>query len=136
MQAELAKLRDEATSQTKGSSSSYKTPPPRHPAPSPSPKPKSKSLRQEPGPPPPCPKGVDGAETGAEIPPAPQTEGAKHARLRRLCEVKPSGKCAVPKEVHERWKKADKAERDAMVEEFEQANWAKDSVSLFAKSWL
>jgi len=64
----------------------------------------------------------------AEIPPPPKSEGGKLARLRRLCEVKPSGRCAVPQEVHQRWKKADKNEREAMVEEFEKANWPKDLI--------
>ncbi len=40
--------------------------------------------------------------------------------------MKPSGKCAAGQEVHERWKKADKSEREAMVEELEKAHWCKD----------
>ena len=100
------------------SRSTYCTPPPRVAAPSP----KGKGQAAEPKAPPKPPKGVE----PVEIPPAPQTEGAKLARLRRLCEMKPSGKCSVPPEVHQRWKAGDKSEREAMVEEFEKANWAKD----------
>lgn len=57
----------------------------------------------------------------------PATIEAKRARLRRLCEMKPSGKIKVPAEVHERWKTCTSAERDAMVEEFENADWNKDT---------
>ena len=102
------------------SKGAYHTPPPKIAAPSPG---KSSSVGS-PGKPPPCPKGAQ----VTEVPPAPKSEGAKLARLRRLCEMKPSGKCAVPTEVHQRWKQADKAEREAMVEEFEKANWAKETL--------
>ena len=119
MQQELESLKDPKT-RSSSSKAAYQTPPPSVAAPSPAASSKSKAA--EPGPPPKPPKGID----PVEVPPPPQTEGAKLARLRRLCEMKPSGKCSVPPEVHQRWKAADKAEREAMVEEFEKANWAKD----------
>ena len=59
--------------------------------------------------------------------PPPVTEGAKLNRFRRLCEVKPSGRCNVPTEVHERWKKSTKEEKEAMIEELERVSWDKDS---------
>lgn len=100
------------------------TPPPRVAAPSPADRPKAP---QEPGKPPQLPPGVR-APGALEFRPAPPgTEGAKLARLRRLCERKPSGKLAVPESVHLRWKQADKAERECMIEEFEKAHWSKDS---------
>ena len=116
MMDELTRLRAEKNPSS-GSKSAYKTPPPRVTAPAPS----GKSAAS-PGRTPIPPTGL----VADEIPPPPKSEGAKLARLRRLCEVKPSGRCSVPQEVHERWKKADKNEREAMVEEFEKANWSKD----------
>ena len=115
MREELEALRGQRTSSS--SRAPFQTPPPRVAAPSP-----AKSLAGSPGKPPRPPKGVQ----VAEVPPPPQSEGAKLARLRRLCEIKPSGKGAVPTEVHNRWKNGDKTEREAMVEEFEKANWAKE----------
>ena len=91
-----------------------------HPRPSPRP-----TMLCPPGKPPRPPS--QQVVSAAQAPPPPKTEGAKLARLRRICELKPSGKCAAGLEVHERWKKADKAEREAMVEELEKANWSKDS---------
>ena len=98
MREELEALRGQRTSSS--SRAPFQTPPPRVAAPSP-----AKSLAGSPGKPPRPPK---------------------RARLRRLCEIKPRGKCAVPTEVHNRWKNGDKTEREAMVEEFEKANWAKE----------
>ena len=40
---------------------------------------------------------------GADKDAPPETTEAKEARLRRLCEMKPSGKCHVSPEVHEQW---------------------------------
>lgn len=37
------------------------------------------------------------------------------ARLRRLCEIKPSGKCHVPDSVHKAWKEGGKARDDLWV---------------------
>lgn len=99
------------------SKSAYQTPPPKVAAPSP-----ARCDAQHPPPLPPAPKGLEPAD--AQPPPA--SEGAKLGRLRRLCDRKPSGKLAVPESVHLRWKQGDKHEREAMVEEFERANWSKE----------
>ena len=124
MQLELAKLKKDKTSKSR---SAYSTPQPKIAAPSPSPR---KSSPVHPAPPPRPPLGT----SPPDAQPVPKTEAAKFARLRRLCEMKPSGRCAVPQAVRERWKKGDKNEREAMIEEFEKANWSKEtwcSKSLF-----
>lgn len=54
------------------------------------------------------------------------SEAAKLARLRRLCERKPSGRIQVPQELHERWLKANSDERLAMANELEETGWNKD----------
>lgn len=100
------------------SKSKYETPPPKISAPSPV------KAPQHPSKPPKPPAGVTAASANAQ--PPPETEGAKLARLRRVCEVKPSGKCAAGTELHNRWKNGDKAEREALVELFEKVNWDKD----------
>lgn len=64
------------------------------------------------------------ARTQGKDPPA--TEAAKLARLRRLCEKKPSGKCNVPEKLHKRWLHGTLKEREALVEELEAAHWSKD----------
>ncbi|CAL1161150.1 unnamed protein product [Cladocopium goreaui] len=69
------------------------------------------------------PKPVEVSEPGL---PAPASEAAKRARLRRLCERKPSGRIFVPEEVHSKWKNASSDERDAMVEILEANNWSKE----------
>lgn len=98
----------------------YRTPPPRVSAPSPSAEyPKRSSPDKL------TPRALNPQEPQQRPPPA--TEGAKPNRLRRLCEVKPSGRCHVPTEVHERWKKSTKEEKEAMIEELELVNWNKDS---------
>ncbi|CAL1167200.1 unnamed protein product [Cladocopium goreaui] len=55
----------------------------------------------------------------------PGSEAAKNNRLRRLCEIKPSGRCHVPEDVHLRWKKGG-AERMALRDELESCGWDKD----------
>lgn len=60
---------------------------------------------------------------------APGTEAAKLARLRRLCEKKPSGKCHVPEALHKRWLHGTTQEREALVEELEAAHWSKEPIS-------
>lgn len=117
MQEETASLR--AAQKSGSSADSYKTPPPRVSAPTP-----TRSTAPEPKRPPVPPRSLCPSSPNKP----PETEGAKLARLRRLCEVKPSGRCSVPTEVHERWLKGGKSEREAMVEEFERANWSKDPV--------
>ncbi len=117
MQAEMAAMK-------KGrglSKSELATPPPKVAAPSPKTTPAPSAAKV--GKPPTASK--VSVEPSAERP-APTTEGARMNRLRRLCEVKPSGKCNVPLPIHERWKKASKEEREAMIDELEAANWSKD----------
>lgn len=70
---------------------------------------------------------VDKKGRNPEPEPADPSEQAKLARLRRLCERKPSGKIHVPEEVHTRWKQATGAERLEMVGELEKADWCKDT---------
>ena len=89
-----------------GSKDAYKTPPPKVPAPSPK-----------------------GAAKPPVAPPAdsvPATEGARLGRLRRLCEIKPSGRCNVPDNIHKMWKHGSKQDREAMMDELESAGWSKD----------
>ena len=73
-------------------------------------------------------------------PPVPETDAAKQARLRRMCERKPSGRIQVPLEVHQRWLNGGRAERDAMVEELEACGWDKASCLFFQnpalKYWI
>jgi hypothetical protein len=60
-------------------------------------------------------------------PDLPETDAAKQARLRRMCERKPSGKIHVPLEVHEKWLHGSRDERDAMVDVLEECGWQKAS---------
>lgn len=110
-------------SQGKSSSSgsAYETPPSKVSAPSPA---KVEKVPHHPPKPPKPPTGASAASADAQ--PPPETEGAKMARLRRLMEVKPSGKCKVDPELHQRWKNADKQERESMVDQFEKAGWDQD----------
>ena len=94
------------------------TPPPRvsGPTPASTPNPKVSSSRP--------------SKSGPVAPPPerppPATEGAKQNRLRRLCEKKPSGRCNVPPEIHQKWLHASRHERDAMIEELDAVSWSKD----------
>ena len=56
----------------------------------------------------------------------PQTEAAKDARLRRLCERKPSGRLQVPEALHQKWKSASREEKDNMVDILDSVGWNKD----------
>ncbi|CAK8985845.1 unnamed protein product [Durusdinium trenchii] len=56
-----------------------------------------------------------------ELEQAKGAPAAKMARLRRVCERKPSGKLMVPEEVHNRWRTANHDERVAMCDELEAA---------------
>lgn len=58
------------------------------------------------------------------------SEAAKEARLRRVCERKPSGKLHVPLEVHQQWLNKG-AGRDALLELLEKCNWKKDCGCIF-----
>ena len=122
MQREMDKLRASGSTTSK-KGKDVATPTPKIPAPSPAntPVPKSGKSVREPMPPP-------------ERPP-PATEGAKMNRLRRLCEVKPSGRCNVPQAIHERWAKSTKDEKEAMIEELEQVGWSKDWLSTSVQHW-
>ena len=53
------------------------------------------------------------------------TEGAKNNRLRRICERKPSGKCAVPDTIHEQWK-AGGHKCQALMDILAESKWDKD----------
>lgn len=57
--------------------------------------------------------------------PPPETEAAKMARLRRICERKPSGKIYCDASLHEQWKNGTKEDREALVEILERCNWQK-----------
>lgn len=59
-------------------------------------------------------------------PVAPETEAAQQARLRRICERKPSGRMHVPEHIHQRWKNGTKADRAELLEQLEAADWDKD----------
>ena len=55
------------------------------------------------------------------------SQAAKDARLRRVCERKPSGKIKVPLEVHEKWKSGNKEDRQHLMEILEEGNWSQDT---------
>lgn len=57
----------------------------------------------------------------------PKTPEAKLARLRRLCEKKPSGKLNCPEWLHNLW--AVPANRDDLVNKLEKAGWDKDQTT-------
>ena len=114
MMEEMAALKA-ASAETKHA---LKTPPPKIPAPSPAPSPAPKPAAKQKITPPP------------EISP-PLTEGARLNRLRRLCEVKPSGKCNVPEQVHLRWKNSTKEEKETMCDELDILGWSKDMGSIY-----
>ena len=77
---------------------------------------------------PPTPEPNSGPPVAAEL---PETDAAKQARLRRLCERKPSGKINVPLALHEKWLKANRDERDSMVEKLDDLGWDKDFKSVY-----
>lgn len=58
--------------------------------------------------------------------PVPETQAAKDARLRRICERKPSGRLGVTEEIHNKWKYGSRAERDELLETLEACNYDKD----------
>ena len=66
--------------------------------------------------------------------PAPSSEGlsqeAKMAKLRRVCEKKPSGKCKVPEEVHLKWKNNNGDDRKELLQLLESSDWDKDCLIL------
>ena len=113
----------------------FKTPPPTIKAPTPTQNEKAMGSQEK--------KAKDAAKKKLDLDqlarsqgkPAPPTEAAKLARLRRLCEKKPSGKCNVPEELHKRWLNGSLADREAMVEELEACHWAKEPL-LKKHGWL
>lgn len=125
MAAELQKLKENSKAVVP-----YQTPPPSIAGPSPK---KGSSPKREPTP---AAAGEPSSSMSKACPdsqkPLPATEGAKLNRLRRLCEIKPSGKCQVPQEIHERWKSSTKEEKEAMIEELERAHWSKE---LLTNGW-
>lgn len=124
MKQEMTKLRAEAATAStaaKQKSNSFQTPPSRVSAPTPAASPQKHAS--------PVVKAKPTAKAAAVPPsdrPAPATEAAKLNRLRRLCEVKPSGRCNVPVAVHEKWAKSTREEKEAMIEQLEKAHWSKD----------
>ena len=108
MQKEMEEMKRNVAKGSRSAGIAYQTPPPKVSAPSPKPKVKIS--------PPPELK-------------APETEGARLNRLRRLCEMKPSGKCNVPEQIHLRRKNSSREEKEAMIDELEKNGWSKDSVS-------
>jgi hypothetical protein len=53
---------------------------------------------------------------------------AKMAKLRRVCEKKPSGKVKVPEEVHLKWKQNKGDDRAELLKALEDSNWDKEHV--------
>jgi len=121
MMDELAQLKQEQAK--KPTKNSYETPPPKVRGPTPNAKASGSSAPSASQPR--ALANPQGAAPAAASE-APSTEGARLARLRRMCEMKPSGKCHVTPEIHERWKKANHTERLKLADELEAANWAKD----------
>lgn len=72
-------------------------------------------------------------DTGS-APAAPSGEGlsqeAKMAKLRRMCEKKPSGKCKVPEDIHLKWKNNNGDDRKDLLELLETSDWEKDCLIL------
>lgn len=54
----------------------------------------------------------------------PQSDAAKKARLRRVCEKKPSGKLHCPEWLHELWLNPNN--REDLIEKFESVGWKKE----------
>ena len=67
-----------------------------------------------------CKKG--GAVSRANNP----SEEARDARLRRVCERKPTGRCHVPAEIHEMWASGGQAVRKELLQMLEESGWNKD----------
>lgn len=70
----------------------------------------------------------------------PESDAAKDARLRRLCERKPSGRCGVPETLHLKWKNGSREERDELVDMLDSVEWQKDipypSLPIGIKLWF
>ena len=67
-------------------------------------------------------------ETGTSE--VPETTEAAEARLRRICETKPSGRCHVTKEVHDAWARGG-ASREALMKEFQKAGFNKETTKAY-----
>lgn len=121
MQAQLADLQKEmeVAKAEKGTKPHSKTPPATHPGPSPASsakapprKPvKARAARDEP----------EASDSGEEL-----SHAAKLGRLRRLCEMKPSGVCKVPEAIHKKWA-AKGHSREELLQVLEDLNWDGDS---------
>lgn len=72
----------------------------------------------------PKPKESSPEVCGEGLPP-PESEAAKMARLRRICERKPSGKIRCDQELHDKWKNGSKEDREGLLELLESCNWDK-----------
>ena len=129
MLEEMASFKNDVN-KSKVASSAYQTPPPKLTAPSPQ---DVKGKKKSGGAPPPPPPGSHHPIDTLRGPPAasiPSTEGAKLQHLRRLCELKPSGKCNVSEDIHLRWKNGTKSDREAMIEELESVEWSKETKNI------
>ena len=58
-------------------------------------------------------------------------QAAKDQRLRRICEVKPSGRCQVPPEVHEAWRRGGLS-KDKLMKTLEECGMDKACKSYVA----
>ena len=58
--------------------------------------------------------------------PVPVSEAAKQARLRRVCERKPSGRIKVPEEIHQKWRTGSRADRDELMDVLEACDFDQD----------
>ena len=56
------------------------------------------------------------------------SQEAKMAKLRRVCEKKPSGKVKVPEEIHMKWKQNNGDDRAELLKALEDSNWDKEHV--------
>lgn len=74
--------------------------------------------------------GEDGKASGSskdKFDPHPAcSEAARMARLRRVCEKKPSGKLHVPEEIHQKWLANSGKDREELLDALKQCNWDKD----------
>ena len=115
MKAKMDKLQARLDQQTTPSARTKVSPPDSAPKGSQPPSKKRKARKAEPS----SDEGED-----ADVEPEPSQE-AKLQRLRRLCEVKGSGKCHVTPEIHSQWKRGG-ADRDKLLEALVLSNYKKE----------
>ncbi len=124
MQAQLAALQkdmddERAEKATKPKKpNKVKTPPATHPGPSPASAAKAPPRKDVKGRPEPEASESEDLEG--------LSQAAKLQRLRRLCEMKPSGTCRVPEAIHKRWA-AKGHSRQELLDALEEANFDEDN---------